>query len=244
MWFTVLVCHRGSSSCITINFVSQNSLRGFLSLAHSFPFPVQSQPLYIPLLGSTQILFFPSPTSTFPSSQILLLTTKMAKSIAFSSLLFIFVSLVINDVFSLELSQQLSPSPSPESPENSPPLPSPTPFPHAPASSLVESPLHSPPAPPPSDLTPTPSPAPVPSLPPTPSPSPTADSDFSNSTSTGGGEDSEASKGGMNGGKKAGIAVGVIAAVCFVGIGGFVYKKRQDNIRRSQYGSAARSSFL
>lgn len=50
--------------------------------------------------------------------------------------------------------------------------------------------------------------------------------------------------GGMNGGKKAGIAVGVIAAACLVGLGGLVYKKRQDNIRRSQYGYAARRELL
>ncbi|KGN46836.1 proline-rich receptor-like protein kinase PERK9 [Cucumis sativus] len=165
----------------------------------------------------------------------------MVKTIHLSCLLFIFVSLFNNVSFSLEQPQQLPPSPSPV---NSPPLPSPTPLPHAPASSPVESPLHSPPAPPPSDLPHTPSPAPL--LPPVSSPSisPAADSDSSNITSGGGGEDSEVSKGGMNGGKKAGIAVGVIAALCFVGIGGFVYKKRQDNIRRSQYGNAARSSFL
>ncbi|XP_008463942.3 pollen-specific leucine-rich repeat extensin-like protein 1 [Cucumis melo] len=165
----------------------------------------------------------------------------MAKTIHLSCLLFIFLSLFINVSFSLELSHQLPPS---TSPVNSPPLPSPTPFPNAPASSPAESPLHSPPAPPPSDLPPTPSPAPVLSPAPTPSHSLAADSDSGNITSGGGGEDSEVSKGGMNGGKKAGIAVGVIAALCFVGIGGFVYKKRQDNIRRSQYGSAARSSFL
>ncbi|KAM1087744.1 hypothetical protein EV1_013233 [Malus domestica] len=44
----------------------------------------------------------------------------------------------------------------------------------------------------------------------------------------------------MNRGKKAGIASGVIVKVGLVGLGGFVYKKCQDNIRGSQYGDAAR----
>lgn len=57
------------------------------------------------------------------------------------------------------------------------------------------------------------------------------------------GEKGEGS-GGMKGGKKAGIVFGVAAAACVVGFGGVVYKKRQQNIRRAQYGYAARSDFL
>lgn len=170
----------------------------------------------------------------------------MAKAVDFCCVLLIFVSFLMNVAFSLEqpLQVEVPPSSSPESAADSPPFPSPTPLPHAPAGSPSESPLNSPPAPPPSDLTPAPSPASLPSPPRTPSPSPTADGEFSNSTANGGGEEAEASKGGMNGGKKAGIAIGVIAALCFVGIGGIVYKKRRDNVRRSEYGNAARSSFL
>ncbi|KAI3666845.1 hypothetical protein L6452_41883 [Arctium lappa] len=43
-------------------------------------------------------------------------------------------------------------------------------------------------------------------------------------------ESNEASSGGMSSGKKAGIAIGVIGAVCIVGFGGMLYKKRQYNI--------------
>lgn len=44
----------------------------------------------------------------------------------------------------------------------------------------------------------------------------------------------------MSGGKKAGIAIGVIAAAAAVGLAAVVYKKRQENIRRSRYGYNAR----
>ncbi|PPD69396.1 hypothetical protein GOBAR_DD33723 [Gossypium barbadense] len=50
--------------------------------------------------------------------------------------------------------------------------------------------------------------------------------------------------GGMSAGKKAGIVVGVLIAACLVVVGGLVYKKRRDNIRRSQYGYAARAELL
>ncbi|KAM1736629.1 hypothetical protein FF1_014923 [Malus domestica] len=52
------------------------------------------------------------------------------------------------------------------------------------------------------------------------------------------------SGGGMSGGKKAGIPSGVIVGIGLVGLGGFVYKKRQDNIRGSQYSDVARRDFL
>lgn len=50
--------------------------------------------------------------------------------------------------------------------------------------------------------------------------------------------------GGLKGGQKAGIALGVIIGVGVVGLAAFVYKKRQDNIRRTQYGYAARRELL
>ncbi|KAM4094238.1 hypothetical protein ACB094_06G180600 [Castanea mollissima] len=42
---------------------------------------------------------------------------------------------------------------------------------------------------------------------------------------------------GLNGGQKAGIAIGVMS-------GGLVYKKRRSNIRRAKFGVAARSPVL
>ncbi|KAL0390113.1 UNVERIFIED_CONTAM: hypothetical protein Scaly_0368400 [Sesamum calycinum] len=57
-------------------------------------------------------------------------------------------------------------------------------------------------------------------------------------------ETKDDSSGGMSGGKKAGVAIGVISAACIVGLGALVYKKRQQNIRRAQYGYAARREFL
>ncbi|KAE8711495.1 Disulfide isomerase L-2 isoform 1 [Hibiscus syriacus] len=102
----------------------------------------------------------------------------------------------------------------------------------------------SPPAPSPSDLE-----QGVSALPPrSPAPSPDEASDINHSNinadvgeeNTGGG----GGGGGMSGGKKAGIVVAVVVAACLVGVGGLVYKKRQDNIRRSQYGYAARAELL
>ncbi|XP_051134441.1 uncharacterized protein LOC127253740 [Andrographis paniculata] len=52
------------------------------------------------------------------------------------------------------------------------------------------------------------------------------------------------SSGGMNGGKKAGVAIGVIAAAGVLMLGAMVYRKRQRNIRRSQYGYSARREDL
>ena len=54
------------------------------------------------------------------------------------------------------------------------------------------------------------------------------------------GTDGTSGGSGMSGGKKAGIAFGVIAAVAVVGLGALVYKRRQENIRRSRYGYNAR----
>ncbi|KAL0436436.1 UNVERIFIED_CONTAM: hypothetical protein Sradi_0351500 [Sesamum radiatum] len=150
-------------------------------------------------------------------------------------------------IFSQDL-PQFSPSPSPEFPSgdfSQPPSPSPA----LPVS---------PPAPPPSDLAPnSPSPVPFPGeddddVPyeekkiPTPAPAPVVVGDFrhEDQSNAGGLETTDDSSGGMSGGKKAGVAIGVISAACIVGLGALVYKKRQQNIRRAQYGSAARREFL
>ncbi|KAK4356387.1 hypothetical protein RND71_025358 [Anisodus tanguticus] len=138
-----------------------------------------------------------------------------------------------------------------DTPENSPaPAPeaggylgSPPPSALAPESP-TPSPLSnvsSPPAPPPADRSP--DSAPAPSLMDgdnaTPSPAP---SDVSHESTVD--ADESSSDGGMNGGKKAGVAFGVIAAACVVGLGALVYKKRRQNIRRAQFGYAARRDFL
>lgn len=54
----------------------------------------------------------------------------------------------------------------------------------------------------------------------------------------------EDSSSGMSGAKKAGVAIGVVGAAVLAGVGVVVYKKRQQNIRRSEYGYAARREFL
>ncbi|KAL4560911.1 hypothetical protein LXL04_033067 [Taraxacum kok-saghyz] len=90
----------------------------------------------------------------------------------------------------------------------------------------------------PSDLSPSPAPS---SFSPSPSPSPSEASDMTVDVKNQ--KPEESSSEGMSGGKKAGVAFGVIAAACFVGFGGMVYKKRQQNIRRAQYIYAARMDF-
>ncbi|OIS96594.1 PREDICTED: classical arabinogalactan protein 1-like [Nicotiana attenuata] len=146
-----------------------------------------------------------------------------------------------------------SPSPVPEAGGD---LVSPPPTAAAPESP-VPSPLlnviSSPPSPPPADRSPDSAPAPSPgegdddatsnespSPSPAPAPSDVVASDISHESIT---EANESSSGdGMNGGKKAGVAFGVIAAACVVGLGALVYKKRRQNIRRAQFGYAARRS--
>ncbi|KAF8083376.1 hypothetical protein N665_0776s0002 [Sinapis alba] len=153
-----------------------------------------------------------------------------------------------------EIPTKSSPAPAPDLPADSPPIPAPTPelgsLPSVNSHSPAESPIHysSPPEP---EHSPSPSPSDSPSTSPpmpddhstpsspSPSPSPEA-SDVNHSDITGVEEKKSTGGGGMSGGTKAGVAFGTIAAVCVVGLAGFVYKKRQDNIRRSRYGYAAR----
>ncbi|KAK4358701.1 hypothetical protein RND71_020930 [Anisodus tanguticus] len=134
-----------------------------------------------------------------------------------------------------------SPPPNAASPES--PAPSP----------LAD--VNSPPAPPPADRSPDSSPSPSPmdggnatpspvteSLSPAPAPSDVFASDISHESTVDANESSSGD--GMNSGKKAGVAFGVIAAACVVGLGALVYKKRRQNIRRAQFGYAARRDFL
>ncbi|GMY08756.1 protein TRACHEARY ELEMENT DIFFERENTIATION-RELATED 7A-like [Fagus crenata] len=52
------------------------------------------------------------------------------------------------------------------------------------------------------------------------------------------------SSGRLSGGQKAGIVIGVSAGTGVLLLGGLVYKKRRDNIRRSWFGTAARRHIL
>ncbi|XP_058735002.1 classical arabinogalactan protein 10-like [Vicia villosa] len=163
-------------------------------------------------------------------------TKKTNHAIAGLSVLLCF-SLLVNFVSSTD-----SPAPTP-APHSSVESPSPTP---------KSSPIISPPAPTPTpassphpDSPPAPSPENSPSSSPSPSPSPSPDQAAdSEKIHTGVGDDDEKSTGGMSSGKKAGIAVGVIASVCVVGLGAMVYKKRRQNIQRSEYGYTARRELL
>ncbi|KAL3653038.1 hypothetical protein CASFOL_002719 [Castilleja foliolosa] len=157
--------------------------------------------------------------------------------------LFFSLTLFARPAFSAD-KQNLPPSPSPQPPsdEISPPPPSPSPSPAIP---------NSPPAPPPVDLAPGPhSQAPSPGVndagqKKTPSQSPAISGDVSHADQSSDGElEKKGGSGGLSGGTKAGVAIGVIAVVCVVGIGAVVYKKRQQNIQRSQYGNAARREML
>ncbi|KAG7019236.1 hypothetical protein SDJN02_18195, partial [Cucurbita argyrosperma subsp. argyrosperma] len=139
-----------------------------------------------------------------------------------------------------------SPAPPPQTGADSPPPRSPSRISSPPAPSPRNAPVSSPPAPPPSDLPPGSSPTPPPPPPPSssPSPPPSEASDISRNNVSKNDESDEESKNGMSGAQKFGIAIGVIAAVALIGFGGLVYKKRQDNIRRSRYGYTARRELL
>ena len=138
-----------------------------------------------------------------------------------------------------------SPAPAPSLGADSSPQLAPTPEIGSPDSAPTISPVTA--ASPPAPMAPSPSDLALGKSSPASSPAPSPDdaSDINHSNiNVDGSEEMTGGEGGMNGGKKAGIVVGVVVAACLVGVGGFVYKKRQDNIRRSQYGYAARREML
>lgn len=133
-----------------------------------------------------------------------------------------------------EDSPTASPAPAPVTGADdfSPPAPAPTP--DTPSRTPPQD-ASSPPSPPPSDLgSPAPSPADANAS------APASDSEVAKDVRQA--STSEEKSSGR--GKKVGIAVGVVAGACVVGLGALVYKKRRDNIRRSQYGQDARGSLL
>ncbi|CAI9776448.1 unnamed protein product [Fraxinus pennsylvanica] len=137
-----------------------------------------------------------------------------------------------------------------------PPEYSPSPSPQLPGDALSQSPAtpsispsvahSSPPAPPPLDFSSAQSPATgensqSPSL----APASEISRDVNHANQADFGDlESQESSGGMKSGHKAGIVLGVIVFACVFGIGTIIYKKRQQNIRRSQNGYAARREFL
>ncbi|XP_054813607.1 vegetative cell wall protein gp1 [Prosopis cineraria] len=176
----------------------------------------------------------------------------MAVPPQFSFVLFFLLSLLLRTtVFADPL--QISPSPSVSSPAPSPsssPLDSSSaPSVDAPDFAPASSPLGlSPPAPSLDSKTPasspSPSPSPSPSLTPSPAPEPADDGVVSHTGVSDEEGLADSSSGGMNAGKKTGVALGVIAAAGVVVMAALVYRKRQQNIRRSQYGYAARREIL
>ncbi|KAL5724347.1 hypothetical protein ACHQM5_007619 [Ranunculus cassubicifolius] len=138
-----------------------------------------------------------------------------------------------------------APAPSPTPPEA--PTPSPTP-PEAPT------PSPTPPQAPAPSPTPPRGPAPSPTPPQGPAPSPTPPKGPPSAPPSGeaprsptpplspGNNASGAGtqKNGLSGGQKAGIAFAVIIGAGLTAGAGLVYKKRRNNIRRSQLGNAAR----
>ncbi|CAH9075209.1 unnamed protein product [Cuscuta europaea] len=102
----------------------------------------------------------------------------------------------------------------------------------------------SPPAPPPSDLgSPSPSPSHVNAKSSAPSSSMSPDPNSQDAADRHDQDMSINAEKSTGRGRKVGIAFGVIAGVCVVGFGAVVYKKRRENIRRSQYRSDGRDSF-
>ncbi|XP_057479249.1 pectinesterase inhibitor 10-like [Actinidia eriantha] len=141
-----------------------------------------------------------------------------------------------------------APTPAPNSGADSIP---PTPESPSPASPSPSTGLRSPPAPPPENSAPGSSPTPSPvNKSPTPAPAPApvtaapGDAGSVKSNVNDSAEEPKESSGGLGGGQKAGIALGVVAGVCLVALGGILYRKRQQNIQRSQYGYAARREIL
>ncbi|KAI3706402.1 hypothetical protein L6452_24118 [Arctium lappa] len=200
--------------------------------------------VFPPLPSRRRIRIFSIPAtvspSTFLQSSIDSHTTTTSEAAASTTMAtdrFIYL-LAFTLLFTLSVSSdppQISPSPVPQlGSDDSPSIPSPSPT----------TTTGSPPAPPPSaDLPPAPSSdtSSPPSLSPAPELAVASDVSSANVKTE---ESKEASSGGMSTGKKAGIAIGVIGAACVVGFGGMLYKKRQYNIRRAEFSSAARREFL
>lgn len=143
---------------------------------------------------------------------------------------------------------EISPAPAPEigsdspSPGSSPPVSgSPSNEPEIPSPSPE---YGSPPAPTPANPGRGSSAVNSPSNSPAPEPSDIGDLSHESSNINGGEEESIGSSKGLNGGQKVGIVIGVILGACIVCFGALVYKRRRDNIRRSQYGYAARREIL
>ncbi|XP_065621291.1 proline-rich receptor-like protein kinase PERK1 [Quercus suber] len=91
-------------------------------------------------------------------------------------------------------------------------------------------------------LLPTPTPSSPPTIVPPQSPPPPTNINVPPPTTQG--SSSSSSSRGLNGGQKAGIAVGVMSAAEALFLGGLVYKKRRSNIRRAKFGVAARRPVL
>ena len=88
---------------------------------------------------------------------------------------------------------------------------------------------------------PTPTPSSLPTIVPLQSPPPPTNINIPPPTTQG---SSSSSSRGLNGGQKAGIAIGVMSAAGALFLGGLVYKKRRSNIRRAKFGVAARRPVL
>ncbi|KAI3520508.1 hypothetical protein L1887_09957 [Cichorium endivia] len=150
-------------------------------------------------------------------------------SIRLLHILIAFALLFSSTTLSLD-APEASPSPAPEiGADDLPPLPSPSPS--------IGSPYMSPPA----DLAPTLASSPTLVIPPAPEPVEATNTTTANEESD---KPKESTSRGMSSGKKAGIVIGVIAAVCVIGFGGMLYKKRKQNIQRAQLGRPVRGDIV
>ncbi|XP_026416192.1 pectinesterase inhibitor 10-like [Papaver somniferum] len=149
----------------------------------------------------------------------------------FSLFLVVLGILLVTDVSCVVDPPTIAPVSGNDSPVSQPPIQNV----EAPSPAAAASILTSPPSPPPSDdlssKNTSSSPSPLQSD----SPSPSPESDVGNVTKKSSPPPPSSSS--ISSGKKVGIVVGVLIGAVLVGLGGFVYKKRQDNIRRAQYGS-------
>lgn len=211
----------------------------FSLLPRSPPFKFRSPPLFFPKL----LLKFSTPSTFFFFNSISSdphFLEPSSSSPAMARLLHFFLPLLLAFLL-VQFTESSSPSPSPQPEADSPSPSSDSPqisLPPSPSGTPAQSPAAaSPPAPPTSS---SPSPQPDSSAD-VPAPEPASDVNHSDMTA---GATTSSSDGGMSAGKKAGIGLGVIVGVGLVALGGFVYKRRQDNVRRSQYGYAARRELL